>query len=370
MAAKKKLVDPMHKELRRLFVFRKPAEERHALLKKLGRQLPPGLVPDVAEGVFKAMFVDTYHDPKWSQLITPEYARAALKVYQQNKFGLFEDKVNWILGAIDASADDATLAKQLREAWVAVKRLHTPLYAQTREGIDATLGNPRWIEATQAAVAGTKDNWNWSEAMVGLLLADGSAGSIDVLIPMALEALKKKGNDLDKLRKLTERYGAKTPEVESLRARLQEETKDRAESGGANAFARAIGLPAHGDFQFKAQFFGERKSGARIFEVQLYVNAAAAQWGRMSLFWIGGRRWCQNEWTSDTEKVFSNNYPMRKLERLPGWLGDIAVARKCTFQLSTTSTNLEGEAGERLMEWLKSATVPKKTGWATKFGAS
>jgi hypothetical protein len=85
----------------------------------------------------------------------------------------------------------------------------------------------------------------------------------------------------------------------------------------------------------------------------------------MSLFWIGGRRWCQNEWTNEKEKIWSNNYPMKKLERLPGWLGDIAVARKCTFRLSTTSTNLKGEAAETLKAWLQSATVPKKTGWAT-----
>jgi hypothetical protein len=363
--AAKKLVDPDVKQLRRLFMFNKPDAERHALLKKLGRRLPAGLAPELAEAIFRKMFIDTYHDPNWAELITPEYARLVLNAYKKESFISWADMRNWLVAAVDENADDATLATQLREAWVALKRLHVPQYAETREGIDATLTNPRWIEATQAAIASTPNNWNWSRAMVGLLLADGSAGSIDVLIPMALEALKKKGQDLDKLRGLAERFGASTPEVESLRSRLKSETDDRAETGGANAFARAIGLPAKDNFQFQTQFFGERKNGARIFEVTLWVDAAKEQWGWMRLLWVGGRRWCQNEWTNKEEKCFSNNYPMRKLERLPGWLGDIAVARKCTFKLAPLSTNLEGEAAAKLKEWLKSATVPKKTGWAT-----
>lgn len=364
MAAKKR-VDPDLKELRRLFAFNKPIKERQAFLKKLDRQLPVGVDAELAEKVFREMFVSTFHDPNWAVLITPEYARAALKAYQRKDFYSFAEMANWLLGAVDPLADDATLAAQLREAWVALKRLVTPQFAETREGIDATLGNPRWIEATQAAIASTPYNWNWSEPMVGLLVAEGSAGSVDVLIPMAMKVLEEKGDGLDKLRRMVERYGASTPEVASLRARIKSETDDRAEASGANAFARAIGLSVTGDFQFDARFYGSRKNGTRIFEVEVRVDAASSRWGVMRLFWVGGRRWCQNEWTNEKEKVFSNNYPMKTLERLPGWLGDVAVARRCTFKLSTISTNLEGAAANTLKEWLKSATVPKKTGWAT-----
>lgn len=363
MAAKKAL-DPA-KELKRLFVFNKPMEERLAFLKKLDRRLPPGVAPEVAERVFRAMFVETYHHPEWAELITAQTCRAALKAYGQRNFAFFDTMASWILAAVDPAADDETLAAQLRAAWAALKRLHTPLYAHTREGIDATLAEPRWIEATQAAIAANPDDQNWSPSMVGLLLAEGSAGSIDVLIPMTLRALEAKGAELDNLNGLLARVGAETPEVNALRARLKSESDARAEESGANAFARAIGLNAKDDFSFQAQFVGVRKNGAQIFEVNVRVDAAAAQWGRMRLLWTGGRRWTQSEWTNEEEKCFSNNDPLRKLERLPGWLGDLAVARKCTFQLSASGSNLQGEAAARLKEWLQSATVPKKTGWAT-----
>src|SRR5215203_4912496 len=120
--AKKKAIDPA-KELKRLFVFNKPTEERLAFLRKLGRKLPPGLAPDVAEKVFKVMFVETYHHPEWAVLITPEHCRSALKAYQQNKFGFFDTKASWLIAAINPNADDETLAAQLRAAWVALKRL-------------------------------------------------------------------------------------------------------------------------------------------------------------------------------------------------------------------------------------------------------
>jgi hypothetical protein len=349
-------LDPTVKELKRLFNFNKHWKERLPFLRKL-KVLPAALDPALAKTVFRAMFVDTYHDPSLAELITPEYARAALAAYGEKNFAFFDASAAWICAAVNAQADDAALARQLREAFVGLKRLSTPVHATTREGIDATLKNPRFVEATQAAIAATPDDWNWSRAMVGLLLADGSASSIDVLIPMALRALKERKDELDRLRDLTVKYGAATPEVKAFAARLHAETDDRAAKSGANAFGAKLGLERKNDFQFKAVFHGLRKNGTQIFECTLRVDAGDARWGSMSLSWTGGRRWRQNEWTNDGERLWANS-PLGKLEKFPTWLRALATERKCTFKRVSLATNLEGPDAKRLGEWLEGAVTP------------
>ncbi|MFT3706304.1 MAG: hypothetical protein QM817_01430 [Archangium sp.] len=357
-------LDPDVKELKRLFMFDKNHKERIPFLdKKLKRVLPSGLEPELAKRVFERMFFDTYHDPSWSELVVPEYARAALAAYREVKYS-FAAHAAWVVAAVNPGADDATLASQLREAIVAMKRLHVPLYAATREGIDATLKDPRWIEATQAAIAATPDEWNWSISMVGLLLADGSASSIDVLIPMATRALKEKGQELDKLRDAAVKFGANTPEVKAFLTRLHAEADDRAEAGGANAFARAISLDAKNTFQFKAVIHGFRKNGSPLFECNVFVDAGDKRWGSMRLVWVGGRRVRHNEWSNEEEKAYTNK-PLGKLEKFPAWLQDLAKTRRCTFKLMTVTTNLKGAPAERVKEWLRSAVTPLPASRAT-----
>src|SRR5688572_10087728 len=106
--------DDPAKQLKRLFTFNKPYDDRKAFLKKIKR-LPPGLDPSLAEKIFRAMFVEIYHST-WTDLITPEYARPALCACQAKDLGFFQAHGVWIAAAVDADADDERLAAQLQDA--------------------------------------------------------------------------------------------------------------------------------------------------------------------------------------------------------------------------------------------------------------
>ncbi len=358
--------DPRLAEATAMFRGRKKWDELEAYVKSLNGSLPAGLSAHVTRKMFDACWHSMLHKP-WNFLVTPENAAIARAVFVEKK----QQRTVWVAVATDANAPGDTLAAQLHEALDALKVLHQNPYAETRDGIDATLLRPRYVEATRTAIAATPDEWNWSVPMIGLLLADGTPESADVLMPMAIKAVAEKGDGLDRLRALADRLGAKTPAIDALKTQLVSVSNARADAkGGANELAAKLGLMARNDFEVTIRFTGHRKNGAQIFEVDAFLDAKDEDFARMSLYWIRGpgRRARMNEYSSKHgEKCFSNFQPLRSMDRLVGWLSDISFKRGCAFKLVQLKSNLGNEDDQQLRAW-RAGVKQEKTGSATVRG--
>lgn len=320
--------------------------EREAFIKSLKGQLPAGLEPKYAKKMFEAVWHSMLHE-KWNWLVTAENVAIAREVFRGSK----NQRALWVGCAVD----EGCTAEDLHAALDAFKRLCTPTYAQTPEGVTATLKHPKWVEATRAALAATYDEWNFSKPMVALLFAEGSPESADVLMPMAMKALAEKSTALDQLRALCDQYAAKTPAMQALKAQLVAVSNSRADESGANAFAAKLGLEARNDFEARLQLNGNRKNGAKIFEVSVSIDAKDAEWGRVTLYWqrATGRLASMDEWSSLRGDRPNRFQPLRALDRLPAWLAEIAKKRHCTFKVTQLKANLSAADQTTLRAWLK-----------------
>ena len=115
---------------------------------------------------------------------------------------------------------------------------------------------PAVLEAARAAIAVTELNEVSLSRAVAVLAVDGSADSLDVLMPWLLQVVKDASHELDTVRKKFVPLLPKTPATTALLEKLNLVVETRTAQSPALQFCQAIGMnPPPKKLVFNASFF-------------------------------------------------------------------------------------------------------------------
>jgi hypothetical protein len=310
------------------------------------RKLPADVDPILAADVALEILVDS----AWS--FSRECKRLPPAVIRELLRRMPTDATHVYLAlAVDADARDAALVKRWARAIQGLADLETINRWDSkpkRDKFRALAKNKHLLPAIQGAAARGE---NVSNNMRAVLVADGSAESIDALIPHLDVA--GSSSRLDALRML--RVHAKdTPALRTLFAELD---RDAAKVGSAaHGIANLIGLrlPDTDAFWFTAAI-SSRVPDGYIAPVQLHVvvDSRKASWFLVDVAKI--ERGTIAGSTSFTHDVL--HHDELRIDRceppdVPSWLAAVAKKLKITWDAPYISSNMRGAKREQIARWL------------------
>jgi hypothetical protein len=254
-------------------------------------------------------------------------------------------------GVFFSSVPGASAGPRFRELVKALTGLGYEASTKRTALMKSLLGQPDVVAAAQAAVAAKGfDAW----LFLDLLVADGSAESVDVLMPLWQRALKRKGEELTLLTSALEQ--GTTPAVRAMLGSATAAIDERASVskvgdlaerfGGRRAdFVFQMGLQtveqAHGDGKLTMSFwFGARASP----QADLFGTRATRTLNAQRFSWHDGK-------TRENEAKFPR---LGSLDELPGWLASVAKGARCRWNPEPrwVKSSLRGKARAGLIAWL------------------
>ncbi len=263
--------------------------------------------------------------------------------------------VVFLKAAVDAGLSDARLEKAWREALQGVLDLNVsyPLGSPKRRAKMAGLiSNPVLLHATQAAVVVAEKA---ERPMLELLVADGTDGSVDALMPFFARATAEKGRALDLLEGLR-KHAAKTRALSAMFDEARALLTVRNAASPALALAATLGLGQLTSFSFSARVGSTQLTGGHVPQIQGSVDfdSTSDEWFSV---WLA---------SVDLHGVgratrFGSKGPGRdglKLGRCeaadaPVWLAKAAKTLRITWDDSpSVSSSLRGSKRQQVLEWL------------------
>ncbi len=210
---------------------------------------------------------------------------------------------------------------------------------------------PRCVEAAQVSVAQAKQPSRVLGPMVALLACEGSAESVDVLLPLIEAGLTKQRETLDLVREWSTPF-ASSAVMKAALTSLETATSERgARSNVAQRFT-AFGHSGAGRAEIELESI-ERSGAAPKVSCSLLLQTNALPHLSVRLRVHRGSSWTTFG-SDDGARPHSSKLelPEPTLDGLPQWLGargtTLEVRLRCTRFVST----LRGRARAQLIEWL------------------
>jgi len=218
--------------------------------------------------------------------------------------------------------------------------------------------DPRVLQAIQTAVVG-----NGGAGPHELLAADGSAASVDALLPSALAAQREGGYRLRWFERMLSR-GAKTSEMKEMIASLGERKHRTEEASPALAFARALGL-AVDRMKLSVSFYSPGFYDADASEMgvhiqgQVDIDSTVPGWLRVFISVSRGDGTAaghqpMGDTTFGNEEALRDGLGLGRCEalELPSWLAQVQRRLATEWQVGEVSGSLRGKRRAQFVDWL------------------
>lgn len=309
---------------------------------RAARKLPKDLEPAFVRRVFAKLLEEDEAIRTFGATLSDAHVRIAREVLATQKTG---DGV--FLSNLSRTSEGAEFRRMIK----ALNGLGFEASSKRTALVKSLVAQPDVVAAAQATVAARGfDAW----LFLDLLIADGSAESADVLMPLWQQALKKKGEELSVLTSMLEEgtspamramLGAATSAIDA-RAAISRVGELAERFGGKRAdFVFHLGLQtveqAHGDGRLTMSFwFGSRASP----QAEVFGTRATRTLNAQRFKWADGKM-LENEARFPT---------LASLDELPGWLARVAKDARCSWnpQPRWVKSSLRGKARAGLIAWL------------------
>jgi hypothetical protein len=288
--------------------------------------------------------VETTRFGRWARALPPDVIRSVLATKTDGTHHLF------LRLAVDDDGDDKKLARSWDRAVQAIvdcSQLDSWGSKTRRDRTRKLAKNARLLHAIQGTVAHVKEP---SEDMLSVLVTDGSAASIDALVPHVDK------NNLELWKKLR-KHATRTPALDALFAEVEGALDDRAAASPALALGPAIGIGEVEPLWFRASISSDERAGTvPRYQGHVMIDSRAAQWFCVSItdiadvFKRGGMR----------HTMFNNAETQDdalKLGRcdaagVPAWLAHAADKLGIEWGDPSISTGLRGKKRDQIAKWL------------------
>lgn len=258
--------------------------------------------------------------------------------------------------AIRADAKPAALVKSWQHAVAALYELDSGSWGSKprRDRIRALAKDRALLPAVQGVAANRKQV---PLDMLAALVADGSAASIDALVPHIDPALVARDERLDRLAKLRT-YAKRTPALDALLGELDEAVSDRKAGSPALAIAKAIGIEGKG-FWFKANV----SSPESTLSIRVIVDSRASKWFEVYASAYEPASGDVHVTSFTAKKLECDEFKIGRCEAadVPAWLAGVAAQLGLTWGTPYVSSSVRGANRDRIASWLVTPPAPTRS---------
>ena len=316
------------------------------------RQLLRTRVAKRAEPTVEAALevIETTRLGRWGRKLPAHVIRGVLAATSDGQNHLF------LRLAVDDEGDDKKLARSWARAVQAIvdcSQLDSWGSKTRRARTRALANDARVLQAIQGTVAHVKTP---SDDMLAVLVADGSAASIDALVPHVDR------NNLELWNRLRV-HAKRTPALDALFAEVEQALDDRVATSPANALGAVIGIGKVDVLWFDASISSDERAGTvSRYQGRVKVDSRDANWFEVSIVDISGvftsGVWRQTQFGSTT--ITSDDLQLGRCDAagVPAWLARAASSLGITWEAPYLRSGLRGAKRDRIATWLCSA-LPK-----------
>ena len=288
--------------------------------------------------------LETTRVGRWGKTLPPHVIRAVLAAHSEGPNHLF------LRLAVDDAGDDKQLVRSWQRALQAVVdcNQYDSWGSKTRRDRTRALAkNARILAAIQGTVAHLKEP---SSDMLAVLVADGSAASIDALVAHVSP------DNLDLWKRLRT-HAKRTPALDALFAEVDGGLVDRNATSPALALGPVIGLGRVETLWFDASINSSEGTGGGVPRVQchVHVDSRDARWFTVSLTDLG--RNTVDDWRHtnfDHEKLSDNSAKLGRCEprEVPAWLRKAAGKLGIAWSAAHVRGGVRGAKRDLVASWL------------------
>lgn len=288
--------------------------------------------------------VETTRFGRWARKLPPHVIRGVLAARSDGTNHLF------LRLAVDDTGNDTLLARSWEravQALVDCSQLDS-WGSKTRRARTRKLAkNARVLHAIQGTVAHVEEP---SEDMLAVLVADGSAASIDALVPHVRK-------DKLELWKKLRTHAKRTSALDALFAEVEESLEQRAAASPALALGPVLGLGKVDTLWFDASISSDERAGTVArYQGHVKIDSRSARWFQVSLVDISGM-FASGDWRRtqfDGAAIESDELKLGRCDAadLPAWLQRAAHQLGITWGTPFLRTGLRGAKRDRIASWL------------------
>lgn len=292
--------------------------------------------------------VETTRFCRWARSLPMEVIRGVLAAKSDGTNHLF------LRLAVDDVGDDKKLARSWQRALQAIVACsqYDSWGSQTRRSRTRALAkNARLLQAVQGTVAHVESP---SDDMLAVLVADGSAASIDALVPHVGKVKLERW-----LRLRT--HAKRTPALDALFAEVEGALDHRAATSPALALGPVIGIGKVDSLWFVASISSDERAGTvSRYQGDVTIDSRKARWFVVSIVDIAGTfdmgAWKQTQFGSGTEPADELKLGRCDPAGVPAWLAKAARKLGITWGVPYIRTGLRGTKRDRIAAWLSSGS--------------
>lgn len=254
---------------------------------------------------------------------------------------------------------DRELVDRFAHAYKLIRKLvaHAWGSPQKRRNLEALAADPVALAAIQGAAARGADV---PMEMLAVLVMDGSAASVDALVPHFDPALVAADDRLDRLKSLN-KFAGTSPAIQAIFAEVTSTLDARQATSPALALGPIIGIGAVTSLSFDVRIGSKELNRSRVPWIQgsIDVDSRNATWfsvwlGRVDSMSLGGQTREHFDMRNDVLRADTIGLGPVTPAEVPAWLKRAAKTLDYTLELGTPRTNLRGKKRERLVSWLRS----------------
>lgn len=288
--------------------------------------------------------IETTRFGRWARNLPADVIRGVLAASSDGTTHLF------LRLAVDDDGDDRRLQRSWQRALQASADCsqYDSWGSKTRRARTRKLAtNPRVLQAIQGTVAHIKDP---SHDMLAVLVADGSAASIDALVPHVNK------DNLELWHKLRV-HAKRTPALVALFEEAEAALDDRNATSPALALGPVIGLGEVDVLWFDASISSNERAGSvSRYQGHVKVDSRAKQWFHVSLVDISGT-FSGGDWKTtrfDSSVIASDELKLGRCEAagVPGWLAKAASRLRIVWDTPYIRTGVRGAKRDQIAKWL------------------
>ena len=255
---------------------------------------------------------------------------------------------------VDGAANDEELARAWARALKVILELNlssTWGSKKRRETFAALAREADVLEALRAiAVSGGVPSLD----VLAVLAADGSAASIDALLP-ELDAAIGDGPRLLQLTRLRKHANLDAPAMRALIDELDTRLEERSEKSPALSLATSIGVAVKDVFWLRASVSSTLLNGSNVSRYQghLNIDSRRARWYQVNMVKVSLDRAKRLETRFDARGLADDGLRLGSCEphQLPTWLGSAATTLGVEWRLNVSSS-VRGKKRTQLADWL------------------
>ncbi len=259
-----------------------------------------------------------------------------------------------LLVPLDAS--DTLILEHWKRATTVLKNLDTYEWdtAQKRKNFEKLAADPQALAAIQGAAARGDEV---PLEMLGVLVLEGGAESIDALVPHLDPALVSADQRLDRINHLR-RFASAKPAIQAIFAEISTALAARNATSPALALGPVIGLGEVQKLEVSVRISSTElnRNGVPRVQGDLTIASTSTQWFGAYVTALdddalgrGRRTYFSNEGLVADELGLGTCQP----EDFPAWLANAAKQLRMELELRVWGSNLRGKKRDRVLEWLQ-----------------